>query len=356
MSRIFCIAEAGVNHNGSLEMALALVDAAAAAGADAVKFQTFRAEGLVSRDAPKAAYQKASAREGQSQFEMLRALELDRPAHEALLARCAAVGLEFLSTPFDPRSLILLLELGVRRLKASSGDLTNAPLLLEMARSGLPVILSTGMSDLGEVEQALGVLAFGYAGEGTPGEAAFRVAYASPAGQAALAEKVTLLHCTTEYPAPWEDVHLRAMDTLGAAFGLPVGYSDHTEGPAVALAAAARGATVVEKHFTLDRGLPGPDHRASMEPRELALLLRQIRQVEQALGRPRKCLAPSEAANRTVARKSIVAARPIQAGEIFSQDNVALKRPEGGLAPVRLWELLGRAAARAYAQDEPIRL
>jgi N-acetylneuraminate synthase len=356
MTRVLCIAEAGVNHNGSLDRALEMVAVAAGAGVDAVKFQTFRAGLLASAAAPKATYQKSCPGDAQSQLDMLRTLELDRHAHAALLAKCRAEGVEFLSTPFDRPSLDLLLELGVRRLKVSSGDLPNAPLLVAMARSRLPVILSTGMADLGDVELALGALAFGYAGTGAPNEAALRAAYASPEGQAALRDKVILLHCTTQYPAPFADVHLRAMDTLRAAFGLPVGYSDHTEGPAAALAAAGRGAVVVEKHFTLDRSLPGPDHRASMEPEELRQLAAMLRQVEAALGRPVKAVAPSEAPNRTVARKSLVAARRIRAGELFDEANLTLKRPGNGLAPVRLWDLLGRAADRDYAPDEVIRL
>lgn len=351
------IAEAGVNHNGSLDRAIELVDAAAAAGADAVKFQTFRAERLASRRAPKAEYQKRETGTEQSQLEMLRALELGEEMHRSLIARCAQRGIEFMSTPFDHDSLRLLADtFGLARLKLGSGDLTNAPLLLALAQTGKPLILSTGMATLADVEEALGVLAFGYAaGPGVaPSRAAFRAAFESDAGQGGLRQKITLLHCTTEYPTPAADVNLRAMDTLRLAFGLPVGYSDHTEGSAIALAAVARGATVIEKHFTLDRNLPGPDHKASLESAELAAMVADIRRVEAALGDGIKRVAASERANRAVARKSLVAAKAIAAGEPFCPDNIEVKRPDGGLAPILYWDVLGRPAPRAFDEDEPI--
>lgn len=352
---VLIIAEAGVNHDGSLDRALQLVDAAAEAGADAVKFQTFRAEALARRDAPKARYQVASTGAGESQYEMLRRLELDEAAHEALIARCSERNIEFLSTPFDPDSLVVLTRLGVRRLKLSSGDLTNSPLLLQAARTQLPIILSTGMGTLGEIETALGVLAFGYCDPAAePSDRAFERWYGSDDGRRALEARVTLLHCTTEYPAPLTDVNLRTMETLRVAFGLPVGYSDHTQGIAIPVAAAALGAVVVEKHFTLDRSLPGPDHRASLEPAELSEMIRSIREVETALGSPLKRAVSSELGNRAVARKSLVASRDIRKGEVFSTENLASKRPGDGVSPARYWEWLGRIAARDYRRDEQV--
>ncbi|MCK6453711.1 MAG: N-acetylneuraminate synthase [Alphaproteobacteria bacterium] len=355
-ARTLIIAEAGVNHNGSLDRALALVDVAAEAGADIVKFQTFRAEALASAAAPKAAYQAANTGEAGAQLAMLRALELDEAAHRRLAAHAAARGIEFLSTAFDEASLDLVLSLGVKRLKVPSGEITNAPLMLKMARSGLPILLSTGMADLGEIETALGVLAFGYAAppEAAPSAAAFRVARMGDAGKRALAERVTVLHCTSQYPAPVAEVNLRAMATIAQRFGLPVGYSDHTEGIAVATAAVALGAGVIEKHFTLDRTLPGPDHRASLEPGELKAMVAAIRAVELALGSPDKRPTPSERPNIAVARKSLVAARPIARGETFTPDNLTALRPGGGRSPLEYWSLIGQTAERDYATHEMI--
>jgi len=354
--RTLIIAEAGVNHNGSVEMALQLVDAAADAGADVVKFQTFNTAQLVARHAPKARYQQQAGGAGESQFEMVRRLELDAAAFHRIAGRCAARGIEFLSTPFDQDSLDLLVrELPVRRLKLPSGEITNAPLLLRAARSGLPLIVSTGMATLGEIEEALGVLAFGLLGaEAPPGRAAFTAARGSEPGRARLADAVTLLHCTSEYPAPLDEVNLHAMATLRRAFGLAVGYSDHTEGIAVPVAAVALGARVIEKHYTLDRSLPGPDHRASLEPAELAAMVAAIRATERALGSPQKTLQPGEADTRTVARKSLVAACAIPEGAPFTPENLAAKRPGGGRSPFEFWDLLGRPASRAYAEDEAI--
>ena len=351
--RAFLIAEAGVNHNGSLDMAKRLIDAAAAAGADAVKFQTFRAEKLVTRDAPKAAYQKRSTDAAESQFDMIKALELDVAAHEALIVHAKAAGIEFLSTPFDGESLKLLQILGLKTIKVSSGDLTNAPFLLEIARAAERVILSTGMSTLDEVEAALGVLAFGFTAPAgsQPGRAAFEQAFASETGRGALALRVTVLHCTSEYPAPFDEVNLRAMDTLAEAFALPIGYSDHTTGIHVAIAAVARGATMVEKHFTLDRGLPGPDHKASLEPAELAQMVAAIREVERALGDGIKRPTASELKNREVARKSLVAARALSAGEALA---IACKRPGTGMSPFDYWRMQSRTARRDYQADEAL--
>ena len=350
---VYIIAEAGVNHNGSLEMAKQLIDVAAAAGADAVKFQTFKAENVVSRAAPKADYQKATTDATESQLEMIRRLELDRSSHEALFAYCRGRNLEFMSTPFDGESVDLLVKLGVARLKVSSGEITNAPLLLKMARTGLPIIISTGMASLGEVEAALGVLAFGYLDyREPPSLAEFHRAWRE--GQGALQEKVTLLHCTSEYPAPLEEVNLRAMETLAIAFGLPVGYSDHTPGIGVAIAAAARGARIIEKHFTLDKSLPGPDHRASLEPEELNAMIRTIREVEAALGSHLKFPATSELKNREIVRRSLVAARRIRKGERFSEDNLTSKRPGNGISPLSYWDWIGKIAQRDFQPDEII--
>jgi N-acetylneuraminate synthase len=356
MSKTYIIAEAGVNHNGSLDLAEKLVDAAAAAGADAVKFQTFRAQDLLTVAAPKAAYQKQTTGERESQFQMIKALELDHAAHLRLREHCQKCGIAFLSTPFDLPSLAFLAgEMRLPRIKLASGEITNAPLLWQTARSGIPAILSTGMSTLGEVEDALSVLAFGYTQtHAAPNLAAFRRAFASPEGQAALREKVALLHCTTEYPAPFDSVNLRAMDTLRDAFGLAVGYSDHTPGIAVPVAAVARGATVIEKHLTLDKNLPGPDHRASLEPDEFAAMVAAIRQVEAALGAPGKYPADCEWGNREIARKSLVALAPLRQGELFTPNSLGVKRPGGGVSPLRYWDYLGRPASRDYRADEMI--
>jgi len=355
---ITVIAEAGVNHDGDLGRALALVDVAAEAGADVVKFQTFRPAALASRHAPRAGYQvrNDTARQDDSQLAMLQRLALGDNDHFRLREHCRAHGIEFLSSPFDASSARFLIEdMALPRLKLGSGELTNAPLLLQIARSARPLILSTGMATPKEIRQALGVLAFGYLNEKTPSSGpAFAAAFVDPAGQQALRERVTLLHCTSEYPAPFHDVNLRAMDHLRDTFGLPVGFSDHTPGIHIPIAAAARGARMIEKHFTLDRSLPGPDHRASLEPLELRAMVEGIRQVEQALGDGEKRVTESEWKNRAIARKSLVAARDICAGEAFDGDNLTAKRPGDGLAPVHYWALLGRLAGRDYAADEAI--
>lgn len=357
MSGIFIIAEAGVNHNGSLDLAKKLVDAAFESGADAVKFQTFKAEKLAARSAPRAEYQKEATGKDGSQFEMLKSLELGQDDFAALAGHCLDTGIEFMSTPFDRESLALLLDIGVSRLKVSSGEVANAPLLLDMAASGLPIILSTGMCSLGEVEAALGVLAFGLLKrDEKPSRSAFERAFLSSQGRDALREKITLLHCTTQYPCPFEEVNLLAMDTLAKAFGLRAGYSDHTPGIAVSIAAAARGAVVLEKHLTLDKGLPGPDHGASLEPDEFAAMVKAVREVEMALGSGVKKAGPSELMNRAVVRKSIVAAVKIRKGETFTEENLAVKRPGTGISPMRLYEVLGRKAVRDFGPDEVIEL
>lgn len=356
LSRTTIIAEAGVNHNGSRDLALRLVDAAADAQADIVKFQIFRAAALAAAAAPKAEYQMQTTGSGQSQLEMLRSLELDEADFHAIQQHCRACNIHFLATPFDEQSLDdLVNKYDVEAIKLGSGEVTNAPLLLRAARTGCPVILSTGMSTLKEVEEALGVLAYGYATEREkPSQDAFRMAFHSAAGREALRRKVTLLHCTTEYPAAYEDVNLKAMDTLRTTFGLPVGLSDHTPGIHVAVAAVARGAVVIEKHLTLDRNLPGPDHRASLEPGEFRQLITAIRQVESALGDGAKTPARGELANVPVARRSLVAARDIFRGEVFTTENLAVKRPGTGVSPMRYWEWLGKTAKRDYKKDQPL--
>lgn len=353
MGRTYVIAEAGVNHNGSLDLALKLVDAAAEAGADAVKFQTFKADRLTARHAPKAAYQDRTVGTTSSQLEMIRKLELGLDEHRRIREHCTHTGITFLSTPFDVESLAFLIELRVERLKLSSGDVTNLPLLRAIGATRLPCILSTGMATLADVEGALGALASGALA--TPERTMpWAEAFRDDRGQHYLRDHVTLLHCTTEYPAPLSDVNLRAMDTLAAAFGLPVGYSDHTEGIVVPVAAVARGATLVEKHFTLDRKLEGPDHAASLEPGELKAMVRAIREVEEALGSPRKIPSASEARNVAAARRSLVAARPIAKGEQFTPENLAVKRPGTGISPMRMDELVGRTADRDFAEDDLI--
>jgi N-acetylneuraminate synthase len=347
------IAEAGVNHNGRLETALALVDAAVDAGADVVKFQTFRAGELATREAAQADYQIRNTAKVESQLEMLKALELDDAAHGKLIAHCRERRIEFLSTPFDHQSLALLVEgLRLERIKVGSGDLTNAPLLLAIARRKCDVILSTGMATLDEIEEALGVLALGYAA-GEPGRVPFTAAYQT--GKGALRGKVVLLHCTSDYPAADDEINLRAMDALVERFGLPVGFSDHSVGIAVPIAAVARGATVIEKHLTLDRAMPGPDHLASIEPGEFKTMVAGIRQVERALGPGGKAPTRSELKTRPIARKSIVARAPIRRGDLFTAENLAVKRPGTGLSPALLWDLIGRRASNAYGADELIR-
>lgn len=331
MPKVFIIAEAGVNHNGSLDLGLRLVDAAKASGADAVKFQTFRADLIATPLAQKASYQQRTTSSAESQFEMLRRLELDAAAHQRLIDHCRQNGIQFLSSPFDMQSADLLASLGVPLFKVPSGEITNLPFLEHLARKGRPLILSTGMSTLGEVEEAVHVL------------------------QSAGADQVTLLHCVTEYPAPYAEVNLRAMLTLKSAFGLPVGYSDHTPGAEIAIAAAALGAEVIEKHLTLDRSLPGPDHSASLEPNELRQMVAAIRHVEAALGTGIKAPAPCELPNLLVARKSVVAARSLPVGHQMKAGDLDIKRPGNGLAPKFLPALIGRTLRSPVEKDEIIK-
>ena len=326
------IAEAGVNHNGDLDLAKQLINAAADAGADLVKFQTFNANRQVTRTAKKADYQTQTTSSTESQHAMLRRLELTEEMHHQLIAHCLTQNIGFLSTGFDIESVDLLVSLGQECFKIPSGEITNLPYLRHVGQLGKTVILSTGMATLGEIEAAIEVLEQ----TGTP-----RV-------------KVTILHCTTEYPTPMNEVNLRAMQSIHAAFDVAVGYSDHTEGIEIAIAAVAMGASVIEKHFTLDRTFPGPDHQASLEPAELKAMVTAIRNIEIALGDGIKRLTPSEARNKPVARKSLVASRAISIGEIFTTENITTKRPGTGISPMRWDELVGQASQKNYNEDDLI--
>lgn len=333
--RTLIIAEAGVNHNGEIGLAKKLIAAAAEAGADLVKFQTFNATALVSSSAPKAEYQKKTTDSRESQLEMIQKLELTRGGHAVLMEECRANGIGFFSTAFDFQSFDLLMELGcLEKVKIPSGELTNLPLLRYMSRFGKPLLLSTGMANLGEIEAAIEVVE----AAGTP------------------RHLITVLHCTTEYPTPMEDVNLLAMVAMKKAFGVSTGYSDHTPGIEIPIAAVALGATVIEKHFTLDRNLPGPDHKASLEPHELKAMVEGIRNVERALGDGVKRSSSSELKNKSIVRKSLVAIHAIKAGEIFSAKNVGTKRPGTGISPMRWDEIMGRVAPRDFSVDELIEL
>jgi N,N'-diacetyllegionaminate synthase len=333
-NRTLIIAEAGVNHNGDLARARQLIDAAAKAGADLVKFQTFSADRLVTRTATKAEYQTENTDKKESQHEMLRRLELDAEMHKELIAHCALRKIGFFSTAFDIESIDLLVSLGQDHFKIPSGELTNLPYLRRIGSLGQAVILSTGMATLGDIEAALAALEQA----GTP------------------RAKITVLHCTTEYPTPMAEVNLRAMQSIQRAFGVAVGYSDHTPGIEVATAAVAMGASVIEKHFTMDRNLPGPDHKASLEPKGLEAMVAAIRNIEIALGDGVKRLTQSEARNMPVMRKSLIASRTIKAGEEFSATNITSKRPGGGISPMRWDEVIGRRSPRDFAVDELIEL
>ena len=321
---IVIIAEAGVNHNGSVENALRLVDAAAEAGADYVKFQTFKAEKLVTAEARKADYAQRNTGEGDRQMDMLRSLELNKNEHQQLIEHCKKQGVQFLSTGFDEEALEMLVAMGVDRIKIPSGELTNLPYLRKAASFGLPVILSTGMASLEEVRES---------------KEALEVAGLHP-------DAITVLHCTTEYPAPLGEVNLRAMQIMGRELGVAAGYSDHTMGIEVSIAAAALGATIIEKHFTLDRSMEGPDHKASLEPDELKLMVRSIRNIENALGDGVKRLQTSEARNLAVTRKSIHQNRAVSAGECLSQDMLVMLRPGDGISPMEIDDLIGKRFKR----------
>ncbi len=328
------IAEAGVNHNGSMETAKKLVDAAVEARVDFIKFQTFKAEKLVSAHAEKADYQKLTTDAEESQFQMIKKLELDVNAHKELMNYCQQKGIQFISTPFDLESIDLLYELGVPLFKIGSGEITNYPYLKKIAQKGLPVILSTGMSNLTDVEQALDVLL----------------------SNGLSRNQITLLHANTEYPTPMDNVNLKAMVTLQEAFKIDVGYSDHSLGIEVPIAAVALGAKVIEKHFTLDKNMEGPDHKASLEPEELKAMVKTIRNIEKALGDGIKKPSSSEKKNVAVARKSIVAAKHIRKGEFFTEDNIVSKRPGTGISPLRWNEIVGRKAIKDFKPDDLIEI
>ena len=328
------IAEAGVNHNGDMQLAKQLIDAAAKVGADVVKFQTFQADQLATNKAPKASYQQQTTGKTENQQVMLQRLELSFDQHQQLISHCRNSGIEFLSTAFDDPSIDLVNKLNFKRFKIPSGEITNLPYLRRVGGLGKPLILSTGMANLGEIEAALAVL--------------------ETAGTNRA--QITVLHCTTEYPAPMAEVNLRAMQTIGKAFGVAVGYSDHTAGIEVPISAVALGATVIEKHITLDQNLPGPDHKASLEPKEFAAMVLAIRNIELALGDGIKRATASEAVSLQVVRKSLVASRAISIGEQFSATNIIAKRPGTGISPMRWDELIGRPSARTFAPDELIEL
>lgn len=335
MSKTLIIAEAGVNHNGSIDLAKQLIDAAKQAGADYVKFQTFKAENLVTKTSKKADYQKRNTDESDDrQLSMLKKLELGVDAHHELIAYSKLKGIRFLSTPFDMESLDFVHKLGIDLFKIASGEVTNLPFLRKIASYGMPVILSTGMCNLGDIEAALYAL--------------------TSAGLAH--EKISVLHCNTEYPTKWSDVNLKAMVTIGHAFNVNIGYSDHTEGIEVPIAAVAMGASIIEKHFTIDRSMPGPDHKASLEPHELTRMINSIRNVEAAIGDGIKRVTESEAKNIPIARKSIIASVSIKKGESFTQHNITAKRPGTGISPM-LWDtVIGRIAKQDFDQDDLIEL
>lgn len=321
------IAEAGVNHNGNFEIAKQLVDKAYEAGADIVKFQTCKAENVISRYADKAEYQKVTTGEADSQLEMVRKLMLTFDEYKMLKDYCDEKGITFLSTAFDLVSVDFLHSIGMKLWKIPSGEITNLPLLIKIASLHEPIIMSTGMSELSEVVEAVNVLKEYGAGE------------------------ITLLHCTTEYPAPFEDVNLKAMDTIKEATGLNVGYSDHTKGIEVPIAAVALGACVIEKHFTLDRNMEGPDHKASIEPQELKTMVSSIRNIENVIGDGNKVVSASELKNQAIARKSIIALTDIKKGDVFSEENITTKRPGSGINPMRWFDLLGKTAKHDYSED-----
>lgn len=331
---VFIIAEAGVNHNGSVELARKMVDVAKDCGASAVKFQTFKANSIASRFAKKAEYQQETTQRDESQLDMLRRLELSKEAHIELIEYCKKIGIMFLSTPFDLGSVDLLAGLGMEIFKIPSGEITNLPYLRKVGSLKKEVILSTGMADLKEVGDALKV----FTSSGTK------------------RDKITILQANTEYPTPFEDVNLRAMLTIQQTFGVRVGYSDHTPGIEAAIAATALGASVIEKHFTLDKKMEGPDHKASLEPHELKAMVSAIRNIELALGDGIKKPSPSETKNIIIARKSIVASRDIKIGEKFSVENLTVKRPADGVSPMRWDDIIGRTAKKDFMEDEPIEI
>ena len=332
MEKVYIIAEAGDNHNGDFNTALKLVDVAKRAGADCVKFQTFVTEEIISKYAEMAEYQKKKTGKEESQFEMVKRLELSFDEFRKIKEYCDRVGIQFLSTPFDLKSVDFLNELGVPFFKIPSGEITNYPYLIKIAHTGKPVVMSTGMCEPDEILAAINVLEKNGSGE------------------------ITLLHCNTEYPTPLKDVNLYAMRTMKKMFGKKVGYSDHTKGIEVPVAAVALGACVIEKHFTLDKNMPGPDHKASLEPDELGRMVKNIRNIEIALGDGVKRVSESERKNIAIARKSIVARRNIQEGEILTEENLAVKRPGTGINPMQWMEVLGTRAVRDFKEDELIEI
>jgi N-acetylneuraminate synthase len=353
--KTFLIAEAGVNHNGSIDMARKLVDAAVMAGADAVKFQSFVASSIVTAGASKAEYQITNTGSQESQLEMLKKLELSHSQQRELHQYCQRSGIQFLSTPFDNASLnFLTVDLGLETIKVGSGELTNAPFLFEVARLAKNIVLSTGMSTLDEVADALGVIAFVLTDSKNPSISSFKSALASSEGRKAVNSKVTLLHCTTDYPTVPSDVNLQAMSTLREKFDCQVGFSDHSVGIHLAVAAVAMGATVVEKHLTIDRDLPGPDHKASLEPSEFKNLVDQVRDLENAFGDGIKQPTEAELKNKKIARRSLVALKAIKTGDVFTSENISIKRPGTGRSPFEYWSLLGTKATSDIAENEVI--
>lgn len=333
MKKVFIIAEAGVNHNGDLKIAKAMIDVASESGADAVKFQTFNSTSIVSKKADKAEYQKKNTNDAvESQLEMVQKLELSEADHHELIAHCKTKNIQFLSTPFDHESIDLLDRLGLKTLKIPSGEITNLPYLRQIGRLGKQLILSTGMANMGEIEAALNVL--------------------TAAGTRK--ENITVLHANTEYPTPMQDVNLRAMQTIANTFDVKVGYSDHTLGIEVDIAAVALGACIIEKHFTLDRSMKGPDHKASLEPQELSDMVKAIRNIELALGSGIKQASPSESKNIPIARKSLIAKTAIKKGDVFTEANLTTKRPGSGISPMRWDDVLGTVSLRDYAEDDLI--
>tara|TARA_B100001741_G_C16503894_1_gene576129 strand:- start:17 stop:1093 length:1077 start_codon:yes stop_codon:yes gene_type:complete len=353
---VYIIAEAGVNHNGSIENALRLIDIAVESGADAVKFQTFNTDALVTKDSKKARYQLQTTSKEESQYEMLKKLELGHQSHFKLKEYCENNNIDFLSTAFDHESLhFLYKELGVKKLKIPSGEITNAPLMLEHANTHLDLILSTGMATLDEIRNALGVIAFGYINNEIkvkPSLNEFSNAYNSEHGQHLLKEKVTILHCTSEYPAPLGEINLNALDEIRTKFNLPIGYSDHSSGIVVSLAAVAKGARIIEKHFTIDKNMPGPDHQSSLNSSELKEMIKQIRNIEKALGSGNKGPSKSEKLNLKTIRKSLIANSKILKGETFTRENIAIKRPGTGKSPFTYWDFLGKQSKKDYEKGD----
>ncbi len=359
MNKVYIIAEAGVNHNGDLKLAFDLIDVAKESGADAVKFQTFKADNLVTESAKMAKYQTQNTNSNQSQYEMLKKLELSDEEFIKISNYCSKKNIDFLSTAFDHESLEFLdKKISLKTLKIASGELTNAPLLLDHARTQKKLIVSTGMATLEEIETALGIIAFGYLNpnkEVSPAsEDDFKKAFYSKTGKENLVQNVTLLHCTTEYPAPYSSINLNALDLMRDKFEIPIGYSDHSNGISVSLAAVSKGANIIEKHFTLDKNLAGPDHKASLDPEELKMLVNEIRNIQISLGDYIKVPTAVEKKNINVARKSIVAARSIKKGETFISSSFKFKRPGHGISPLKYWELLGQVAKKDYKENDLI--